>query len=58
MIAPQVIESVGMSFLTYPNFFMIDGVVAVLLGLLLSYFGYAGSLTGNTRRGAARKRRR
>jgi hypothetical protein len=40
MIAPQVIESVGMSFLTYPNFFMIDGVVAVLLGVLLSYFGY------------------
>lgn len=53
MIAPQVIESVGMSFLTYPNFFMIDGVVAVLLGVLLSYFGYFAP-QGR----ASRKRRR
>jgi hypothetical protein len=40
MIAPQVIESVGLSVLNYPNFFTIDGGVAVLLGALLSYFGY------------------
>ena len=40
MIAPQVIETVGASFLAYPNFLTIDGGVAVLLGVLLSYFGY------------------
>ena len=37
---------------------MIDGAVAVLLGLLLSYFGYADMLTGGSGRSATRKRRR
>ncbi len=40
MVAPQVIEKIGMSVLSYPNFFTIDGGIAVLLGVLLSYFGY------------------
>jgi hypothetical protein len=53
MIAPQVIESIGMSILAYPSFFMVDGAVAVLLGALLSYFGY---LAAQSR--GSRKRRR
>jgi hypothetical protein len=40
MIAPQAIESIGLSVLGYQNFFTIDGGVAVLLGALLCYFGY------------------
>ncbi len=40
MIAPQVIEQIGTSVLDYPNFFVVDGAFAVLLGVLLSYFGY------------------
>jgi len=40
MLAPQLIETYGLSLLGYPNFFIIDGGVAVLLGVLLSYFGY------------------
>lgn len=40
MVAPQVVEQIGLSVLSYPNFFTIDGGVAVLLGVLLSYFGY------------------
>jgi hypothetical protein len=40
MIAPQAIESYGMVVLSTPNFFIIDGGIAVLLGVLLSYFGY------------------
>jgi hypothetical protein len=40
MVAPQVIEQIGLSILAYPNFFIVDGEVAVLLGVLLSYFGY------------------
>ena len=40
MIAPQVIETYGLAVLSSPNFFIIDGAIAVLLGVLLSYFGY------------------
>ena len=40
MVAPQVIERIGLSILAYPNFFVVDGGIAVLLGVLLSYFGY------------------
>ena len=40
MVAPQVIEQIGLSILAYPSFFIMDGGIAVLLGVLLSYFGY------------------
>ncbi len=40
MVAPQVIEQIGLSVLSYPNFFVVDGGIAVILGVLLSYFGY------------------
>jgi hypothetical protein len=40
MLAPQTIEAFGLSLISYPNFFIVDGGVAVLLGVLLSYFGY------------------
>ncbi|MFZ0196094.1 MAG: hypothetical protein WBF44_03380 [Pseudolabrys sp.] len=40
MIAPQVIETYGLAVLSSPNFFIIDGGIAVLFGVLLSYFGY------------------
>jgi hypothetical protein len=40
MLAPQMIEAFGLSLISYPNFFIIDGGIAVLLGVLLSYFGY------------------
>ena len=40
MVAPQLVERIGLSVLTYPNFFVVDGGVAVLLGVLLSYFAY------------------
>jgi len=40
MLAPQVVESYGLSLLALPNFFTVDGGIALLLGVLLSYFGY------------------
>ena len=40
MVAPQLIEQIGLSVLAYPSFFITDGGIAVLLGVLLSYFGY------------------
>jgi len=54
MIAPQVVESYGLSLLSSPNFFVIDGGVAMLLGVLLSYFGY---LDPPQRRSRLRRRR-
>jgi hypothetical protein len=40
MIAPQVVEKFGLAMLGYPNFFVVDGAIAVLLGVVLCYFGY------------------
>ena len=34
MVAPQVIEQIGLSVLAYPSFFIMDGGIAVLLGEL------------------------
>jgi hypothetical protein len=55
MVAPQLIERVGLSILGYPNFFITDGVIAVLLGVVLCYFGY---LKQPQMTGRARTRRR
>ena len=40
MLVPQVVESYGLSLLSTPNFFTVDGGIALLLGIVLSYFGY------------------
>jgi len=40
MVAPQFIEQIGERIIAHPNFFVIDGWIAVLLGVLLSYFAY------------------
>ena len=61
MIAPQVIETYGLAVLSSPNFFIIDGGVAVLLGVLLSYFGYLDPpqlVQENTRRQPRVRRRK
>ncbi|HET7381033.1 MAG TPA: hypothetical protein VFJ59_00375 [Pseudolabrys sp.] len=58
MIAPQVIESFGLSVLSYSNFFTIDGGIAVLLGVLLCYFGYLDPQQLLSERAPARRRSR
>jgi hypothetical protein len=58
MVAPQVIEAYGMAVLAYPNFFTIDGSIAVLLGVLLSYFGYLEPPQLVPERAPARRRSR
>jgi hypothetical protein len=40
MVAPQFIEQLGERIIAGANFFVIDGWIAVLLGVLLSYFAY------------------
>ncbi len=58
MVAPQVIEAIGLSVLSAPNFFIIDGAAAVLFGVLLSYFGYLDSSHLSPERASARGRPR
>jgi hypothetical protein len=40
MVAPEIIEQIGLGVLAHPSFFVVDGGIALLLGVLLSYFGY------------------
>ena len=40
VVAPQLVERIGERIIAHPNFFIIDGWIAVLLGVLLSYFAY------------------
>ena len=61
MVAPQVIEQIGGQIIAQPNFFVIDGSIALLLGVLLSYFGYLEPPTlshGRATRAPSRRRRR
>ena len=58
MVAPQVVEQIGLSALSYPNFFVVDGGVAVILGVLLSYFGYLDPPELCSERAPARRRSR
>ena len=58
MVAPQLIEQIGLSVLTYPSFFTVDGGIAVLLGVLLSYFGYLDPPQMFPERAGARRRPR
>lgn len=58
MIAPQAIESIGLSVLSYSNFFTIDGGIAVLLGVLLCNFGYLDPPQLFPERAPARRRPR
>ena len=61
IMAPQVVERLGEEALAHSNFFVVDGSVALLLGVLLSYFGYLEPPTlshGRTARAPSRSRRR
>ena len=61
MVAPQAVEQFGEQIIAHPNFFVIDGSVALLLGVLLSYFGYLEPPTlshGRASRAPSRRRRR
>jgi len=61
MVAPQVVADIGTSLIAHPTFFVIDGWIAVLLGVLLSYFGYLQPPTltaARPQRMAGRRRRR
>ena len=58
MVAPQVVEQISLSVLSYPNFFVVDGGVAVILGVLLSYFGYLDPPELFPERAPARRRSR
>ena len=60
MLAPQAIETFGLSLLSLPNFFVIDGGIAVLLGVLLSYFGYLDppQLNESARSGSSPRRKK
>ena len=58
MVAPQVIEAYGLAVLSTPNFFIIDGGIALLLGVLLSYFGYLDPPQLSPERASARGRSR
>lgn len=60
MVAPQLIERIGERIIAHPNFFIIDGWVAVLLGVLLSYFAYfdpPNLSPARAARGSPRRRR-
>lgn len=39
-VVPQVIERIGASLIADANFLIVDGGIALLLGVLLCYFGY------------------
>jgi hypothetical protein len=61
MVAPQVIEQIGLRIIAHHTFFVMDGAIAVLLGVLLSYFGYLEPPTlshGRATRAPSRRRRR
>lgn len=60
MVAPQLIERIGERIITYPNFFIIDGWIALLFGVLLSYFAYfdpPNLSPARAARGSSRRRR-
>jgi len=61
MVVPQVVEEFGMRLIAYHTFFVMDGWIAVLLGVLLSYFGFLSPPTLSPTRAArasSRPRRR
>ena len=60
MVAPQLIERIGERIIAHPNFFVVDGWIAVLLGVLLSYFAYfdpPNLSPARSARGSSRRRR-
>lgn len=60
MVAPQFIERLGERIIAHNTFFLMDGWIAVLLGVLLCYFGYLNPPTlepARRARGASRRKR-
>jgi len=60
-VTPQVIEAYGMMLIAHRTFFTVDGGIALLLGVLLCYFGYLEPPTlshGRAPRASSRRRRR
>ena len=55
MICPQTVEQIGAAALAHPSFLVADGMLAALLGVLISYFGY---FDPPQRHGAHARRRR
>lgn len=60
MIAPQLVEDYGLRLIAHHTFFVMEGWVDVLLGVLLCYFGYLSPPTLSAARAprASRSRRR
>ena len=60
MVAPQFIEQMGGQIIAHPSFFTVDGGIALLLGVLLSYFGYLNPPNlspARAARGSSRRKR-
>jgi len=58
MVMPQLVEQWGLQLVANNTFFVVDGWIAVLLGVLLSYFGYLNPPTMSPARGSSSRRRR
>ncbi len=60
IVAPQLVEQFAGQMIAQPNFFNVEGSIALLLGVLLSYFGYLNppTLTAARAPRASRPRRR
>jgi hypothetical protein len=62
MIVPQLVEQYGLRVIAHHTFFVMDGWIAVLLGVLLCYFGYLDppnlSPARSARGSSSRRRRR
>lgn len=59
-VTPQLIERIGTMALNCPNFLTVDGGIALLLGVLLSYFGHLDPPTlspSRAARGSSRRKR-
>jgi hypothetical protein len=57
MVVPQLVERYGSLLIACPNFFTIAGGIALLLGVLLSYFAYLNPPDLSPARGSSRRKR-
>jgi hypothetical protein len=56
IVAPQVVERIGLHIFNHPVGPMIGGFVVLVLGCVLSYFGYSGEATAPRHAPSKRKR--